>query len=168
MHVPGAEQRVADVRRASASRLCSRRCCRTRTRALPRKRLGLEALQLKLGTNYAACFALPVLPSPLWRAAADAIGRQSRDPCFHRTESWSIARRISVNPPVSDENWKAGTLGQQSFEPLGLVERADQRELEPPASDHVLRDLLDVLGGHRVETVLDLLRIDCLALEHLA
>src|SRR5256885_9248181 len=58
-------------------------------------------------------------------------------------------------------------LGEQRLEALGLVEGADQRQAESRAADHVPRDALDVLGGHRVEAREQLLGLDRRALEHL-
>src|SRR5438874_2605416 len=60
------------------------------------------------------------------------------------------------------------SLHKQRFELLGLVKGPDQRQIESVAADHVLSYALDVLGGDGVESFLNRLRIDGLALEHLA
>src|SRR6185437_3196737 len=63
---------------------------------------------------------------------------------------------------------RASRLREELLELLGVVERADQRQVEPVAADHVLGDSLDVLGGDGVQALLNLLRVDRLSLEHLA
>ena len=49
-----------------------------------------------------------------------------------------------------------------------IVERADEREVEPLVLEEVARDALDVLGGHLVEPAEELVGILDLTLEHLA
>ena len=57
-------------------------------------------------------------------------------------------------------------LAEALLEPLGVVERPDHGEVRPVVDD-LLRDALDVLGGHGVERVEHGLRFLGAALEHL-
>src|SRR5437764_773082 len=72
-------------------------------------------------------------------------------------------RKVVNRPPGKDQ-----PLRKQPLELLGLVEGADQGEIEALAPDHILRDALDLLRGDGVQSLEELLRVDSLTLEHLA
>src|SRR5947209_6155805 len=70
--------------------------------------------------------------------------------------------------PVTPKKGVPASDGDQLFESLGVVERADQRQVQRTAADHVPGDPLDVLGGDRVERRDHLVRLGRFAFEHLA
>ena len=57
---------------------------------------------------------------------------------------------------------------EQVEEPLVVVERPDQREVQPIVDDDLLGQPLDVLGRHRLDRLEQLLRLGQPVLEHLA
>jgi hypothetical protein len=102
-------------------------------------------------------------------AGETGVGRYGRR---RPPEDWPFRSRESARhgaTALADDGRLGATrlLGQKLFEARGVVERPDQREVQPVARDHVLRHPLDVLDGDLVELAEDLLRLRRAALEHL-
>src|SRR5712691_12103662 len=103
---------------------------------------------------------------PLWKIKAAWNGRSGASPpprprpqpVRGRPTSYSdIAKAVT---PVTPKKGVPGSAGEQLLEPLRVVERADQREMQRAAADHVLGDPLHVLGGDRVERRHHVVRLD--------
>src|SRR5262249_42588622 len=94
-------------------------------------------------------------PSPCRYSAIVSAARASEEPSavVGATGSRDIVGRLG---------------GEQLLEASRVVERADEREVEPLVLEEVLRDALDVLDGDLVEPREQLVGILDLAFEHLA